>query len=647
MKLTKEKIIKFILDNKLTVYLVFYLIFLLVLSCFRYASGDESIYLQETMLISELFKKGVWIGNYGVGLHGFLFKIPVALMFIILGNPSVFVATLFTISLSIFSLILFYRILKEFFLNKEWSFWATVLLSVTLYFINMTVSFNRDIPAVFTVLLFLNLFLRKSNKWLIGLSLLLMLDAKEHVFLTVASMYGVYIVIEGIRALNKKDWLKTLGDTFEKLFSGFSLCFLWLFLMFVTSIIPINMFWASIFGVTNRSENWIESQFSTEVASSNLLDEGGKEIPKIKDMTFFTNIFYSNKGEEDISEEIDRNIQDEEQKDFECEKNKFLCGITEFVDIMLSYAGKILYPRTFSFLSIPKIIVLPSVFMAVKLLKDWWRKKDRKYLLSFILFFNILVIILRVSHGRYLLCVAPIFMLFFIEFIKEGFKDRKLSKKIFILTTIFVILGLYFESSFVLMKVILELGLLSLLWITWILSKEHKKIYKYVQTLFLASLSFGMILTAIAFSYNIGQISDYIEYEKNMEMEMIAENLSNNDVIWINAFGEEDLLDMYRKNLGTDPSWKWDLEKWIRKESLLKTYSLSNRYSFIIRDMESFKQDINLNKINKVAILESTVDGKTFSGQEYLADFEKLDWLVLEEKVELKNKVLYIFDVKD
>ena len=71
------------------------------------------------MIISELLKNGIWIGDYGVGLHGFLFKFPVALIFIILGEPSVFAATLFTIFISVSFVWIFYKIVEILFFPGE------------------------------------------------------------------------------------------------------------------------------------------------------------------------------------------------------------------------------------------------------------------------------------------------------------------------------------------------------------------------------------------------------------------------------------------------------------------------------------------------------------------------------------------------
>ncbi len=271
MKEKIQKVKQLIKSNPIYIYIFFYFIVLVILSFFRHSSADESYYLRETMLISELLKKGEWIGNYGVGLHGFLFKLPVALVFILLGKPSVFVATLFTILLNIFSLVLFYKLVKKFFNKKDYATWATILLSVTFHYFGTSITFLRDIPAVFTVLLFLYLFLTKANSWKIGISLLLMLDAKEHVFFTVAPVFGIYSVINNFYFINISNGWKKLKNTLSEFFKGYFLSILWIVLMFTTSIIPINMFVASITGQIEEGITWNKSQFLSTSATENLM----------------------------------------------------------------------------------------------------------------------------------------------------------------------------------------------------------------------------------------------------------------------------------------------------------------------------------------------------------------------------------------
>ena len=286
-----KKIFKAILNiDPIYLYLIGYILFLVARSIFRDATGDESIYLRETTIMSELIGKGVWFGDYAVGLHGFLFKIPVALIFVALGHPSVYIATLYTILLSGATLLLFYKLLRKYFFDKKYALLTVILLSGVFHFLDMSLSFSRDIPALFCVLLFLYLFFNKSNKWLIGLSLLLLLDAKEHIFLTVAPFYFVYLLVEFIKSIKKEKLLSQIKDFFMKCFSGYFFSIVWIVLMFTTSIIPINMFVASISGLIEDGLSWNVSQFSYEVGGRNLLEEGAKEIPPISEASFGCNV---------------------------------------------------------------------------------------------------------------------------------------------------------------------------------------------------------------------------------------------------------------------------------------------------------------------------------------------------------------------
>jgi hypothetical protein len=616
-------IVKGIRSNPIYIFLFFYAIVLLSLSLFRNASADETYYLKETALMAELLSKGKWVGDYGVGLHGFLFKLPVAIVFLIIGKPSVFVATIFTIMLSILSLYLFYRIVRNYFFKEKFAIWATILFSVGFHFIDISVSFNRDIPAVFTVLLFVFLFLRNSKVELIGLSLLLMLDAKEHVFFTVAPLYGIYLFLEFCRDFKKGKVLNRLVDSGKKLFAAYFLPLTWIIVMFTTSFVPVNMFVASILGFTEIGQDWNKGNFSTEVASKNLMAGSEKNIPKLSETT--------NYSEKCLAQASKKNVD---------------CITLEFLDVILSYIGKILYPRTFSFISIPKIIVLPSIIHAISLFISWWKKKRKEYILPMILLFNTLIIIFRASHGRYLLGASFSYALFFLLFIRDGFKNIAYSRNVLIATTVFVISGLFFESTFLLPKIILEISLLILLWAIWIFRlKEESKLY-LIKSVFLGSLIMGMFLTVLAFSFEIGQISSYIKYGYNREARSILEQFSKEEKIWINDFGSGELINVYRENYYNEAEWNWKLAKWIPKRALLRTYSYENTFSFEIGDIEGFHLAINEEKIEKIVLVVSTVQ-EDFVEHERLDNLKMQEWLKLVEVVELKNKIVYIFEVED
>jgi len=626
-----RKIIKKFKSEPIYLYIFLYFILIFLLSFFRDANTDETYYIKEASLIAELLKNGLWIGDYGVGLHGFIFKLPIAIVFIILGEPSVFAATLFTILLSISSLILFYSILKRLSLKEKYGFWATVLLSVSFHFVNTSLSFNRDIPSVFAVLLFIYIFLRNKNKWLIGMTLLLMLDAKEHVFLTFAPVYFLFLFLEEISNFRKDKAMNSIKRFVKDCLIVYLLPFLWVISMFTTSIVPINMFLPSILGFTETGAEWNKMHFSPEIASQNLLiEEETKELPKISKI---------------LDSETYCNNQNQEKDSYV--KTNSVCFIVSGAEIVWGYIGKILYPRTFSFISLPKIIALSAILYSIPLFKEWFKRKDKKYLLSLILWFNILAVILRASHGRYLLAVLPIFMIFFTMFIKDGLKNKRSFRNILIGTTAFVFLGLLFESSYLELKIILEIFLLLLLWSIWFLRKKSRKLQNFTKATFIICLSFAMFLTTLVFSYQKGQISNYLKYGYNRETKEIVTNLDSPSKIWINDYGSENLIKTYRRNLFNEPEWHWQLANWIPKKSLLKTYGENNTFTSKIVDMDSFREEIESNKIDKVVLIVSTIESDSFSDEEKLVELLIQDWLKYERKVELKNKIMYIFEVEN
>lgn len=631
----KNKRFKISKISSIILYLIFFFIFSIGLSLLRDATGDETYYLQETMLIVELFEKGLWIGNFGVGLHGFLFKIPVALIFLVLGKPSVFVATLFTIILGVSSVYLFYKILKKYFLNKKFSLLSTILFSLTLYFISTTISFNRDIPAILMVLVFFYLFLNKSNKWWIALSLLLMLDAKEHVFLTVAPLYGLYLIIVGIQSIKKQGRFESIKKTLKDIFIVYIFPVVWIVLMFTTSFVPVNMFIASIGGLVTSGYDWNESQFTPAIASSNLLEGEGKQMIQIADVV----VTGCGMNEEALGEEGAVCSKS-------CEGLDLKCRSFDLIDTILSYIGKILYPRTFSFISIPKIIVLPALVVAFKQFLVWWKKRDRKYLLPMILFFNVLILVLRASHGRYLLCVSPLLMLFFIMFIKDFYKSIKFSRTVLIYTTIFVLLGLYFESTFLLPKTILELGLLIVFWSLYVFRNQVEKTKAFLKILFVSLLALGMLLTQLAFSYSIGQIGNYLKYGYNRESLQMSEKFNEEVVIWVNEYGSTNLLRVHRNDLSINPEWNWQLTEWLPKERFLATVSEKRTFSFPVVSIEAFKENIQIKEIERVVLVISIFEEDPFLEQDYLEEFKELEWLRLDEEVLLQNKMIYIFYVE-
>ena len=62
----------------------------IALGIFRDAHKDDALYLQDATVMARSLEGGRWFGNEAVGLHGFLFKLPVALVFLVIFSALAF-----------------------------------------------------------------------------------------------------------------------------------------------------------------------------------------------------------------------------------------------------------------------------------------------------------------------------------------------------------------------------------------------------------------------------------------------------------------------------------------------------------------------------------------------------------------------------
>ena len=82
------------------------------------------------------------------------------------------------------------------------------------------------------------------------------------------------------------------------------------------------------------------------------------------------------------------------------------------VNLILSYIGKLLYPRTFSFLGVPKLIMFPAVFAALTAFLQKKKNAFRQYWpLALLLGSYLLVFIVHRSMSRYLFPVSPLILI--------------------------------------------------------------------------------------------------------------------------------------------------------------------------------------------------------------------------------------------
>ena len=595
-------------------FFAFWLLFLLSVSVFRDSRLDENIYLADSVFISNLLREGEWIGNYGVGLHGFLSKLIIGCVFLLTG-PSVFVATFFNVILAILSGVLFYKILhKNFKFTIIYSLLGVTLLFCSYQFLTYTTTFYRDIGALFCLLLVLNSILDKRNKFLIGLFLLLLLDAKEHVFYTVAPALIIWIGIESIWN-NKGSYFFILRDFFLNGLKIFLPCLIFLILMFTTSIVPLNIYNANILGLTKNGIEIMISNFDLDVSTYNrdLASNPGiaRAMPIIA---------------------IPQNI------------TPFLSFLLSCINILLLYLGKILYPRTFSFLSVPFLILIPSVICAIRYLIICVKAKNTEnVILPIIMFVFLAIYIFHASIGRYIIPVLPIIILFFLVFVKDLPFNKNSIKWILLITMLAILGGLFFEYSYILVKVLINVFLfLILLFICF--KKEVKNNLKYLFLIFICFFSIGTSLFA---SYKHGQIGGYLLYGYNRECNNIVSLVNEDEKIWINDIGWDKLPFILRnEELGTS-EWRWSLQEWIPKKKFLKNRVNTRTFNFYWYGLDDFKDKLYENNIQKIVYVKLNKEGeKRYLLQDRLDLLSSADWLILNKAIEMRNKTIYIFTVK-
>lgn len=621
-------ILKRIDTNKLaTIVIVLVFLLLTILSFTRNSIKDENLYLRETVVMSEVLKDGQWFGNHGVGVHGFIFKLPIALIFMVTG-PNVLIPTLFTLILSLLSAFLFFKILREHFEFNGWALAGLLLFIMGFEFVRTTPTYLRDIPALFTVLLFIYYALKKKNNWIIGLILLLMMEAKEHVFYMIGLGYGVWIMLDGYRMYDR--WLHRIQYVFVEGFKAFFPSLAYLVLMFTTGLIPVNMFNASILGLIETGTTWAKKNFNVNVATANLVaDEASREIVQISTEGIQARLASSPAPKLVLWQPLEY--------------------VIDFINSILRYIGKISYPRSFSFISIPKIVILPALVTSFIFLRRWWGEWDKnrlKIMLVMILWSYLFIYIFRSSHGRYLLSITPVVTLFFVIFLRDILYNSKVTKWILIITALYILLGLYFELTFVFAKTIINIVLFGLLILIMYLHNRKSKLVDLVSLIFVVSLGVVTTGTALVFSYSQGQLSEYLKWGANHQVERVVREFDSKDTIILNPIGWDQLPNAYRYDMSLEPEWKWGLNPSLPKKEILVTPPKPNTYVAYFGTISAMYRFSVENEVDRIGIVKSNIPDTTFLMEKHIPAMIKHRMFELEKIVEIKNASLYIFKVK-
>jgi hypothetical protein len=243
----------------------------LILSIFRNPAGDEIYYLNDALHISDCLKEGRWIGNEYVGFHGFLFKIPAALLLILTG-PSIFVVTLTNVIIAVLAVYLSYLVFLHFFDSQKWALAGAALVFTSIFFLRALATFKRDSSIVLALLLFIYLNIKKKNKWLIGLSLLLVLDAKESVFFMILPGFVLWVVYREILTHRQasRSRKRIIKPIFQRLFAALLPAFIFIFLMLATALVPLNLVFTKIVGLNQGGLDLVvQGLFAPEIATRN------------------------------------------------------------------------------------------------------------------------------------------------------------------------------------------------------------------------------------------------------------------------------------------------------------------------------------------------------------------------------------------
>jgi hypothetical protein len=599
-----KKILRF-LESK-GIYILIGLCLVLGLSVlpFRNATLDDDLYLWETSIMTEALSRGEWIGDYAVGTHGFLFKLPVALVFLLTG-PSLEIATVWNILLASISLYLFYKILKEYFPKGIYPFLGTLLLFCNFQFILNLPTYMREIPVLLGFLVVLYTLVKQKPYWLTGLAMLLVLDAKEYVLFMIAPALAIYVLMKEWKGFN----LKTLWETLKGGVQMFLPTVAFLAIMIFTSIIPVNMYALSVVpGVTEGGVEYHLDHFSVEKATENRIEEGAPEI----------------------------------QKDVPIEKEE----VKSVFGVIMSYLGKILYPRSFSFISIPKVIFFPALLTSMLLFPKFFKKKDYTFLSFALIFWSyILVFVLRASFDRYLFPILPVVVYFFIIFIKDLIKQRKKFLFVLAITTVLAFLGLFFEVDYIAIKIVLNIIVLLLYMGYFIVYPRFYKNVNLISSILFIALS-GITFSVIAyFFYANGQLYYYRLWGKDYEVKKVVEYFDDDENIMINDPGWNMLINVYRGDNRYDPEWKWKFKDWVPRKDNLKTFERHSAFQPIGISIANDVRSVENYNIDKVALIVSRLNGYSLTYEHKLERYKSADWLVLEDVIPLKNKDLYIFDV--
>ncbi len=513
---------------------------------FRAPVRDEVLYLNETLLMSNLIKSGEWLGNYGVGIHGFIFKIIPALGLIVTG-PSVWIPTLFNVLLASVSCVLFYKLLRRFFFSPWLSVSGCVLLATSQRFLLVTPTYLREIPALFALILLLYGILSKWNMWVIGLLLVLLLDAKEYIYFGFAAPYFLWLAVTSYSSENN-GFVKRAVSVLKVTIPQILPTLLFFVLMFCTSIIPLNIYIAFITGLA-KEKAFI--QYSMDYIT---LDRNAIHNTPASPQSVIPDIIAS----EPV---VPTSVQDTTE-------NRSLLKTLEV--IVVNYANKLVSPSSFSLLSIPLVVYLPTLLFALYQIKT--NLNSNLGLLSTYHLLYTLLYISQFSQGRYLFPVYISTIILFLSFTLKRWAP-KTEVTIFVIAALLTCLQVSKETTFVVEKILIKI-LLFVLMLPILLNSYYKRI-PIIAAIALGFYVGASILVATAYfltgaNNTQGQIFLTQKYGTEMGYKEISTLIGPTEIVVVTDTVGKNIIPFYRNETYMEPEWNWSLKDWVPKKRLLK-----------------------------------------------------------------------------
>jgi len=632
--------------NKLLILLLLFTFILgISLSLMRNPGADESFYLRETSLISQSIQKFQWFGNESVGLHGFLFKLPAALLFLVTG-PSIFIATLTNVILGVGIIYLVYLIFLDFTHSMEWTLMGSFLMSTNVVFLHSLPTYLREYPALFSLLLLLYAVLKKKTDWIIGIIFLLLIDAKEGIFFITLIGYILWLFYIEILLKKKKFAFRNVRDFFVKTIKVTSPALLYIGLMLFTGIVPLNVKLTQFIGgnyggipffVQGQVQS-VRNQYNNEIKQvkpSESLGASTKVLNEIKTKT-------TSPQKPDLTQSVSPLKQIKNQKSL---SSKFLYKLTQNLSM---YIQKIFYFRTFSLSSMPRFLIAIALVCSFLFLKLWRKQTEHKRLFFLFLFWiYLLIFILRASHGRYLLPIIPIIILFFIFFLRDVIKRKKFAFLTILGTSLFISLGMAFEKEYVLMKIFINIVICAGLFLVYYSSQKNSSTLPLIRRSFIFTIGIFAVCINLSASYLLpGQIGTFKKWGYCAEFNKIANFFDEDEKIWINA--DSQLFRFFRNELHiifVEHDKSFFVKEWIPKQKMINWSHKKTVYSFNLETQTQFFNRLKAENIEKIVLLVSTSEepGFKFKNQDMLSEIQKMPFLNLQSRLELKNKILYIY----